>query len=211
MKNLIIIGARGFGRETFTLAKNCKGYGKDYLIKGFLDDKSDALNGFENYPSILGSVENYTIKADDVFICALGHVKWKKFYSEIILNRGGKFINLIHPSVVFHDNVEIGLGLIICQGSCLSNDIKIGNFVTILSNCVLGHDVTVGNWCHIGAFSFMGGFSILEDEATLNVRATVLPRVLIKEGASVGASSLAIRNVKKGTTVFGVPAQVLKF
>ena len=42
MKNLIIIGARGFGREYHNGLKLRDDYGKDVIIKGFLDDKKDA-------------------------------------------------------------------------------------------------------------------------------------------------------------------------
>lgn len=78
MKKLIIIGARGFGREVFSLATRSIGYNEEFSIKGFLDSKSDVLDEFENYPPIIGSVEDYEIQEDDVFVCALGSVKWKK-------------------------------------------------------------------------------------------------------------------------------------
>jgi len=52
MPNLIIIGARGFGREIFNLAVDCIAAGANFTIKGYLDDKSDALQGYQNYPPI---------------------------------------------------------------------------------------------------------------------------------------------------------------
>lgn len=211
MKELIIIGARGFGREVYNLALQCEGYGKEYFVKGFLDDKNDALLGLENYPTVISSVEDYQIKENDFFICALGEVKWKKKYSQIILDKGGEFMNLIHPSVKLNLNVQLGYGLILLNNVIISNDCLLGNFVTIQPFSVLGHDSKVGDWCHINAYSFMGGFSMLENEVCLNTRATVLPKIVIKKGATVGAASLVIRNVKEGTTVFGVPAMQLKF
>jgi hypothetical protein len=61
MKELLIIGARGFGREVFSLAKQSIGYGESFEIKGFLDDNVNALDGFPNYPKIIASVEEYEI------------------------------------------------------------------------------------------------------------------------------------------------------
>jgi sugar O-acyltransferase (sialic acid O-acetyltransferase NeuD family) len=211
MKNLIIIGARGYGREVYNLALQCDGYNKEYSIKGFLDDKSDALKGFENYPEIISDVENYEIQVDDVFTCALGSVKWKKHYVEMILSKGGIFVNLIHPTLIFNSNVKMGNGLIVFMYSNISNDCSIGDFVTIQSFVGVGHDSKIGDWCHINAYSFMGGFAILEEEVCLNVRATILPNVVVHKGATVGATSLVIKNVKANTTVFGVPAKLLKF
>jgi len=211
MKNLIIIGARGFGREIYDLALKCPGYKIDYTIKGFLDDKADALEGFENYPAILSSVEEYEPNENDVFTCALGSVKSKMKYAQIILDKDGAFINLIHPSTIINTNVKLGIGLIILSHASISNDCTIADFVTIQGYTALGHDVQVGTWCHMNAFSFMGGFAVLEDQVTLHIRASVLPHVTIGSNAVVGASSLAIKNVPADTTVFGLPAKKLTF
>jgi len=211
MKNLIIIGARGYGREVCGLARQCSGYNTEYIIKGFLDDKLDALNGFDNYPDIISSVENYEIQENDVFVCALGSVQWKKHYVEIILSKGGEFINLIHPTVIFTSNVKLGNGLIIFMYSNISNDCVVDDFVTIQGFVAIGHDSKIGKWAHINAYSFMGGYAILEEEVCLNTRSTVLPNVIVRKGATVGAASLVIKNVKEGTTVFGVPAKKIEF
>lgn len=95
MKHLLIIGARGFGREIYNLAINSIGYQEEFDIKGYLDNKLDALCDYKNYPPIIDSVEHYQPQEDDVFICALGDVNYKKKYTSIILSKGGQFINLI--------------------------------------------------------------------------------------------------------------------
>lgn len=211
MKNLIIIGARGYGREVYNLALQCEGFNKDYIIKGFLDDKVDALVDFENYPEIISNVENYEVKENDVFTCALGSVKWKKHYCEIILSKGGIFFNLIHPTTIFNLNVKLGTGLIVFMYSNISNDCTIEDFVTIQGFVGVGHDSKIGKWSHLNAYSFTGGFAVLKEEVCLNTRATILPNIIIHKGATVGAASLVIKNVKENTTVFGVPARTLKF
>jgi len=211
MKNLIVIGARGFGREVYDLATQCSGFNIEYVIKGFLEDKADALDGFENYPAIISSVEDYKIQEDDVFVCALGTVKWKKYYAELIMAKGGSFINLIHPSTKLNTNAVVGTGLLVFMYANISNDCIIEDFVTIQGYVGLGHDTKIRKWVHVSSYSFTGGFVVLEEESTLNTRATVLPHVIVRKGATVGAASLVIRNVKENTTVFGVPAKKLEF
>ena len=211
MKNLIIIGARGFGREVYDLATQCLGYNKDFVIKGYLDDKTDALQGFEGYPKIINAVETYEIQENDIFICALGNIAFKKKYVEIILNKGGQFTNLIHPTTQINTNAKLGIGLIIFMYSNISNDCVIDDFVTIQGFVGLGHDTKIGKWSHINAYSFTGGFVILENEVCINTRATILPHVRVCQGATVGAASLVIKKVKENTTVFGIPAKILKF
>ena len=53
MKKLLIIGARGWGREVYGMLPSCLGYGTEFQVKGFLDDKSDALDKFERLVNTL--------------------------------------------------------------------------------------------------------------------------------------------------------------
>jgi len=211
MKQLIIIGARGFGREVADFAKHCTGYEEEFLIKGFLDDDKDTLKGFDGYPRILSSVEDYLIETNDVFICSLGSIQWTEYYINIILNKEGEFINLIHKNAVLRTNVKLGYGIIIGAGSLISTDVTIGNFTQIMSYCILGHDVIVRKYCRLGDYTFIGGFSTIEDNAFLGVRSTVLARLKVGKGSTIGAGSIVIRNVKENTTVFGNPAKKIEY
>lgn len=211
MKQLIIIGARGFGREVYSFAKQAIGYNETFVIKGFLDDKADALSGFINYPKIISSVEEYEIEPNDVFICALGAINWKKHYAEIIIAKGGTFFNLIDITAIIKENVKLGVGCIIGESCIISNDVEISDFVTINSFSILGHDVIIGKHVNIGAFCFFGGFSIIEDDVTVFVRSTILDRLKVGKGATIGSASVVLRNVKSGITVFGNPAKKIEF
>ncbi len=211
MKNLVIIGARGYGREVYNLATQCKGFNKEYVIKGFLDDNTEALNGFEGYPQIISPVEIYVPKENDIFVCALGSVLWKKHYVELILSKGGTFTNLIHPTSIINYNVKLGKGLIVFMYSNISNDCTIGDYVTIQGFVGIGHDTIIGSWSHLNAYSFMGGYAVLEEQVCLNTRATILPKIKVGKNAIIGAGSIVLRNVKPNTTVFGNPAKKIEF
>jgi sugar O-acyltransferase (sialic acid O-acetyltransferase NeuD family) len=195
MKQLVIIGARGFGREFYSLVSRAIGYNETFMIKGFLDDQSDVFNSFENLPPILDSVENYNIQTEDVFICALVSVKWKKYYTDIISAKGGNFISLVDKTAVIGDNCQIGVGCFICAFVIISSNVTIGDYVTIHPSVIIGHDVRVGNYIHIGPFCFFGGFSTIEDEVTLYVRATVFDRVCISKGTIIGAGVIVRKNI----------------
>lgn len=207
MKHLIIIGARGFGREVYNTALESIGYGVDFDIKGFLDDKSDALDSFDGYPMIISSVENYTPEQDDVFICALGEVNWKKYYTQLILDKGGVFITLIHNQCYISKNVKYGVGCIFLAGSRVHCDVKIGNFVVVQPYAIVGHDVQVGDWCHINAYADCGGGSRLGSEVTLHTHSFVLPKCNVGDGVTLGACSVIITDVESNKTLFGVPAR----
>lgn len=208
MKHLLIVGARGFGRETYGFRHSFIGYGEEFTIKGFLDSASDALSGFEGFPPIVSSVEDYEIQPDDVFVVALGDTKIKQRYAEMIQQKGGQFISLISKDVLMNGNVKrIGVGCIIYGLAALSGHISIGNFVTMLSGSIVGHDAAVGDFCMLDCHSFVGGFSRLQKGVSLGTGAKVMPHVTVGEYAMVNAGSVVAKDVEPGSTVMGVPAQ----
>ncbi len=207
MKNLLIIGARGFGREVFDMVKDCRGYGTDFAVKGFLDDKKDALDGFSGYPSIVSSPEDYEFTDDDVFFVAMGDPKWRRHYAELALSKGGSPLSLIHNTAHIGQNTVIGRGCLVGVGVRITVDCTVGDFVTLFYSSDIGHDVHIGDYSHVGAFGFMGGGSSLGSGVTLHPRASLLPHKKVGDNATVGAGSVCIRNVKSGDVVFGVPAK----
>lgn len=207
MKNLIIVGARGFGREVYELALNSKGYGKDWIVKGFLDDKKDALSGFNRYPPIISSVESYQIQKDDLFVTALGHTGYKKYYTEHLLERKAEFVNLVHKGADVQSSLIGSKGILVFNYVTISVDVTVGDFVVFQQYTAVGHDVSIGSWAHISAFSFLGGYSVIGEGVLINPGAKIVPHKKIGNWATVGAGSLVLRNVKPNTTVFGEPAK----
>ena len=210
MKHLIIIGARGAGWETFLTATKSFGYDHEFDVKGFLDGKADALDGLEGYPPILSPVETYHIVKDDVFVCALGDPKWRKYYADIILRKGGEFITLIDKTARIGRNANIGNGCIIRDYAMISCDVSIGDYTYIQPFTVIGHDAVVGNYCHLNTYAFMGGYSTMEDMSVIHTRGTLIPHKKMGKESIIGAGSVAMTNVKSGTTVVGIPAKRIK-
>jgi hypothetical protein len=84
MKHLIIIGAGGMGRTMYDMARESKGYGTEYDIRGFIDDNMSALDNFENYPPIIAPISGYIPNLEDIFVCSIGGLSRRKCMEEII-------------------------------------------------------------------------------------------------------------------------------
>ena len=209
MKHLIIIGARGFGREVYNIALKSRGYNIDYDIKGFLDDKTDALDGYNGYPPIIDSVESYKPCENDVFICALGDVNYKKKYADLILSKGGKFVSLVHKSAQISQNTVLGVGCIVGYYANISCDIKIGDFVTLQPFTEIGHDAEIGEYCHLNTYSFVGGYARIGRMTTIHTGAIILPHMVIGDNSVVGAGSVITRNIPSNVTTFVTPARII--
>lgn len=206
MKNLIIIGAGGMGRTMYSNALESVGYGKTFIVKGFIDDNMDSLKDFPNYPPIIGSIKDYEPVADDVFISSIGGASRRACMEEII-RRGGEFWGLVHKTARINTNAKLGKGNFIGAYSAIGNDAVIGDYNMIQPYTIIGHDVKIGSWNRIDTHVTCVGGIVIEDEVTIHTSAVINHNVRVESGARVGALSFVIRKVKACTTVIGIPAK----
>lgn len=213
MKHLIIIGARGWGREVYAAAKMTKAYRNgEFDIKGFLDSKVDAFEGLRgSYPPILCAPEKYEIQESDVFFVAMGEPKWRKHYAELMEAKGAQFLTIICDDAFMNSTAQIGQGSIVMPGASLSDNVTIGNHVMIHRYCVLGHDVVVNDYASLYSFVFMGGGARLGKASSMYPKSMIIPHKSIGDEASVAAASVVMRNVADGMHVMGNPAKKIEF
>jgi sugar O-acyltransferase (sialic acid O-acetyltransferase NeuD family) len=209
IRDLIIIGAGQCGREIFTWAVQAISSGSPWRIKGFLDNRTNALDGYDYATRILGDAEHYRIEDGDVFIGAIGDPKVKlKCYAPIV-ERGGHFINVIHPLANIGNNVQLGAGIVMGPFSSVTCDVKIGSHVSIGAFSNAAHDTIIGDWCQISSHCGINGCAMLGEGVFLGSHACVIPKTKVGAWAFVGAGSVVVREVPPAVKVFGNPASVI--
>lgn len=211
MKHLVIIGGGGMGKDIYHSARHSIGYGTEYDIKGFIDDNLNSLDGCEGYPPVLDTIKNYQPSEDDVFTCSIGNVKTKRTLCEMIKDRGGKFITLLHETAQLGENVKLGDGCIIDSHAHIGSDTIIGENCLVQTFAGIGHDCRVGDYCRIDVRAFLVGGVRIEENVTIHTNAILNHHVVVEKDAVVAALSFVVRKVKAGTTVFGNPAKLLKY
>jgi sugar O-acyltransferase (sialic acid O-acetyltransferase NeuD family) len=209
MKNLIIVGGGGMGRDVYSIAKRCYGYEEEFIIKGYIDDNLHSMDGFEGYPSVLGTIDGYAIQSDDVFVCSLGSVQTKKILCEKLKARGAKFQTLISKMAIIQQNAQFGDGTIVAETALVGSDAKIGENCLIQSFSVIGHDCELGDYVRIDTHAVCVGGVKVDSLTTVHTGAVLNHNVVVGEGATVAANSFVIKEVKPGTTVWGNPAKFL--
>ena len=200
MSKLVIVGARAMGRETCAYACEC-----GMEVKGFLDSKANALNGFDGYPPILDSVESYHPCDDDVFIVALGEPEFKVKYARIIAEKGGKFVSVIHPTSYVGKNVRIGAGCIICPNTTITNDTEVGSHVVINIGASVSHDNCIGDGSTICPGVRLAGRVKIGKGVFVGTGALLIPDVHLGDNVFVAAGAVVTKSFDKGH-VMGVPA-----
>lgn len=209
MKNVVIVGAGGFGRELACWLQDFLAT-KKMRIAGFLDDNLEVGLINENYPyPVLGTIATYTPAVEDLFVLAIGNPAAKLRIAAQLEQRGGEFLSLVHPTVIIASTAKLGKGVVICPFSLVSADSKISDFVTINAYSSVGHDAVVGEGTTISAHVDITGYVQVGSGVFIGSGASILPKVKIGDRAIVGAGSIVVRRVLEGTTVYALPAKKL--
>ena len=204
--HLVIINAGNFGREVLAWARQAVQAGAPWQIKGFLDNRANALDGFSCGASILDTPEAYEPATNDLLLCALGDPLQKKTYTEILAAKGARFATLIHPTAVIGERVVIGEGGIIAPLTQLSCDIELGMHVMFGTLSTAAHDSRIGDYSQISGGCQLNGNAQIGEGVFVGANSTILPRAKVGDWSYVGAGSVVLRHVKTRTKVFGNPA-----
>lgn len=209
MKNLVIIGAGGMGRTMYDLAKESYGYGEEYVISGFIDDNIHALDEFENYPHVIGTISSYTPNKEEVFVCSIGGHS-RRTCIEKMLEKGAEFISLIHKTARIGTNVRVGKGTLVGTYTTIAADAELGDYNFIQSLTIIGHDCKIGSWNRIDSQVMMVGATTIGDNNMIHTGAMINHNVHIGNDCTIGACSFVTMDVESGSTLFSAPARRLK-
>ena len=206
MKDLIIVGASGFGRELLQWIMDINKEKPTWNVLGFIDDNLSALDGKKCSFSVLSTISDFKFQKSIFFALAIARPKTKEAIVNKLKLRGAEFVNIIHPRAKISDSAIYGDGFVMYPDAKLGPDTKVGNYVTLLSSGI-GHDAIVEDYTTISSFCDITGGVKLGKCVFLASHSTIIPNIVIGDNSYIGAGSVVIRNVKSCTKVFGNPAR----
>lgn len=211
MKNLLIIGAGGCGREVLQWAKDINSVERKWNIKGFLNDIENALDNVNCDCKIISSIKDYVIEEDDEFVCAIGDSHARKVLTQMMQEKGAKFTNIIHPTAVVADTAELGEGVVLYPFSIISDNAHIGDGTIVNMYSSIAHDSKVGEYCTISAHCDVTGKCVLGDEVFMGTSSNVIPTIKVGNNVYICAGSTVMTKVRDNSKVMGIPAKKLSF
>lgn len=174
MKQLIIVGAGGLGREVACWALDAK-----WNVAGFLDDNPKALVKIPMPIPILGSLADFVPRNGLYLVIAIGQPSVRRSMQASFLEMGAQFANIIHPTAVVAQTARLGIGLVIAPFSLISAHTLVGDGVVLNYHTVIQHDAEVGAWSQLNSHADVGPSSILGEEVLVGTHAVIPPRVRV--------------------------------
>lgn len=212
MKSVVIVGAGGFGREVLEIFKAQNEMSKTWNILGFIDDNKQSHGKILNGYPVLGSLDWLRVHDNDSLGCvvAIGNCETRKQVVERLEEIGVNFHNAIHPSVIMSDFVELGQHVIICAGSILTVNIRIGDHVHIDTNCTVMHDAVIGSYCRLNPGVKINGNNHLGEGVYVGTGAAFIQDVSVGSWSIIGAGAVVVEDIPEKVVAVGVPAKVVK-
>jgi serine O-acetyltransferase len=107
----------------------------------------------------------------------------------------------VRYGISIHPQTRLGAGLYIGH----FGGIHVNHAAVIGNNCNIQQDVTLGK-ANRGA---RAGAPVIGDNVFIGAGAKIIGRILVGDGAAIGANAVVTKDVPPGMAVAGVPARVV--
>ena len=209
---ILIYGAGGFAREVAWLVERCQNSGQSLIPVGFIDDNVISHGKIINELEVF-SLESAVAKFPNAgFTVAIGSSQLRERLTEKALQAGLFEVSIIHPNTEASRFIEYGKGTVICAGSILTTNIRLGRGVQINLNCTVGHDVVMEDFVTLAPGVCVSGCVHIERGAYIGtavsiINGTIDKPLVIGAGAIIGAAACVTRDIPPNVTAVGIPAK----
>jgi sugar O-acyltransferase (sialic acid O-acetyltransferase NeuD family) len=199
-RSIKIVGCGAHGRVIADIARAA-----GEPVSGFIDDDPGlALPGFATDGPTRDAVPQFIPMHR--FVVAIGDAPSRRSITEMILAAGGELATLIHPTAVIAPDVTVGVGTVVMAGAIVNTGTQIGRFAIVNTGAIVDHDNIVEDNVQIAPGCVLAGRVTCRRDCFIGTGATIIPCIVVGEGAYVAAGATVIRSVKPHTFVAGCPA-----
>ncbi|AGA70604.1 sugar O-acyltransferase, sialic acid O-acetyltransferase NeuD family [Desulfitobacterium dichloroeliminans LMG P-21439] len=211
-KDIVILGTGGFAKEVLWLLEENNKIENEWNILGFVDRldtfNSEQIHGY----CILGDDEWLANYEDEIHVvCGVANASLRKEIVQKFKNKENIiFPNIISRNAILSDSVRMGKGCIIWSNSILTVDICLGDFVTIIYDCTVGHDAELEDYVTLYPSVNVSGNVHIKAETEIGTGTQIIQGLSIGENTIIGAGSVVIRDTPNNCTAVGNPAKVIR-
>lgn len=210
MKDIIIIGASGLGREIMTIITAINKQEKIYNFLGFYDDafikEVHVIDGFNCLGTVSDLIKSTKKETSVIFGLADRHTV-SRIYNKLTINSNFKFPNIIHPNVIIETGFKLGKGNVITSRCSISCDVTIGDFNFLNGMTILGHDVKMKNFNCLMPRVQISGNVVIEDFNFFGMNTSMVQDKKMGSDNTILAYSLLTKSIGSKRKYFGIPAK----
>ncbi|EJL74897.1 acetyltransferase [Chryseobacterium populi] len=204
MKKIAIIGYSGHALVVLDACKKA-----DINVRYYCD-----FSHVENNPYdliYLGDENNEQFDWNniDFFVLGIGSNQIRRKVSKLIELKGKKKLNVIHPTSILNDGINIGTGNLIAANVVVNPFAQIGDDCIINTAAIIEHECKIGNTVHIAPGVVLAGNVTIGDGTFIGANSVIKQGVIIGENVTVGAGSVVLKNIPNEEVWVGNPAKKL--
>lgn len=211
MKDLVVISAGGFARETVWVAERMNLQYPQWNILGYVDDGKEAGTLVDGYP-VLGSLDWLRNQAGPIWaVCAIGTSSVRrKVWERLEGCPNLRHATLVDPAAVIGKDAAIGEGSIVCAGAVLTVGVELGRHCIVNLGCMLGHDAALGDFCTLHPRVDLSGSVKAGPCTDIGAGAIVRDEVEIGGNTIIGMGSLVTKDIPGGVVAYGSPCRAVR-
>jgi len=206
-RDVMIIGAGGFGRELLQYSLDAEADGWPHRVVGFLDDNPRALDDFGLSVGIEGSTRDHLDGSGISYMVALGDPEMRSRQALRILKSGGRLEGLVHPTAYVSQTATLGDGVLLCPFALIAAHAVVESNVALNVYASVGHDATVGANTVVSPYVAITGSVKIGDDCFLGAHSTIVPGVGVGRCCKVAAGAVVTRDAPDGSLLHGNPAK----
>lgn len=212
MKPLVIMGATAVP-EMIDLIKAINDSSPSFSPVAILDDNTSLHGSIVEGIPVTGDLSSYKDHPEAQFLFTIGNHE-SRFTRKTILQRlslpDNRYATLIHPASNLYRSASIGSGCIVHFGAVIANGARLGRWVEVLWNSIVGANSTIEDGVKIASNVTINSGILAKRFSYLGAASAIAEDVTIGAGAVVGMGSVITRDVTDGAFVFGSPPRTLK-
>lgn len=211
MKDIVIIGAGGMGKEVAWLIENINSVEPTWNILGFLEDEKHNDNWgkiINGYPVLGGNSWLLEFNKPIYVICAIGKSSVRKSVYERVSNYPNvKLATLIDPTVRIDKTISIGEGSIICRNCTITVNTHIGVGVLMNTGASVGHDSKIGPYCTFLTNAIAAGHTSFGECCNIGSGAFILQGKTVVANTTLAPLTSVLKDITESGTYSGNPAR----